>query len=212
MRRIVSIALAMLVAGCASAGARTPEAAIAALRRAESTRDPKAAYALLSPTARASVDYAAFEKRWTAATAASASPEKVAATPKTTLVATTHGATTIHDDGLVLRWAKIGRQWMVVWGLPPAPRSSTPAEAIRSFLAAATGTPGTEARALLAPELVDALAEDWSKRGAAIETALAKPGAIELSEDLTRAQLWYEPGRRIVLEQTQSGWRITRFD
>lgn len=202
------VAMLVVFAGCATAGARTPEAAIASLRRAESARDAKAAYALLSTDAKASVEFAAFEKRWTES--ATAAPD-AKASPKTT-TATTHAATTIHDDGIVLRWAWVGRQWMVVSGLPPSARSSTPAEAIRSFLAAGTGTPGAQARALLAPELVDALAEDWSKRAAAIEAALAKPGAIELSEDVTRAQLWYEPGRRIVLEQTESGWRITRFD
>lgn len=206
MIRLAGALVVIVVGGCASTGARTPDAAIAALQRAESTKDAKAAYALLAPHVRAELDAAAFQARWTKAADGASKRAK----PST--VATTHGATTLHDDGVVLRWAKMGRQWMVVSGLPPAPRATTPAEAIRSFLAAASGTPGAQARALMAPELVDALAEDWARRVAAVEAALAKPGAIELSEDVTRAQLWYEPGRRIVLEQTAAGWRITSFD
>ena len=65
-----------------------------------------------------------------------------------------------------------------------------------------------EIRALLADDLAARLDEDWEARAKAIEEALETPGALELSSDLKRAALHYEPQRTIVLEQTPQGWRI----
>jgi hypothetical protein len=64
----------------------------------------------------------------------------------------------------------------------------------------------------LAPELAESIRRDFAARAEAIDAALAKPGAIELSDDLRRAQLRYEPSRVITLEQTPQGWRITALE
>ena len=62
---------------------------------------------------------------------------------------------------------------------------------------------------MLSDGLVDAIDEDWSARVDAIELALEEPGGLELSADLRRAELRYEEGRAVSLEQTPDGWRIT---
>lgn len=208
---IFAVALAS-VAGCTPRGSRSPEAARDAYLDALRKDDPQAAYALLAPDVRARVDYPSFLARWKADGAERKATLEAAKAIDRSRVVAGHTATTVHDDGVVLRWAKLDDRWFVTGGLPPASRASTPAEAIRGFLAALAQGPLGHARSFLSAELADALREDWAARTEAIEAALARPGAVELSEDLRRAQLRYEPQRVIVLEQTPRGWAITRFE
>lgn len=210
---ILVLALALpSVAGCAPRGSRSPEAARDAYLDALRKDDPEAAYALLAPDVRARVDYASFLARWKADGAERKATLDAAKAIDRGRVVAGHTATTVHEDGVVLQWAELDDRWFVTGGLPPASRASTPAEAIRSFLGALGVGPLGNAQAFLSAELADALREDWAARTEAIEAALARPGAIELSEDLLRAQLRYEPQRVIVLEQTPRGWAITSIE
>jgi hypothetical protein len=212
MRRwVTAVALASLV-GCTPRGSRSPEAARDAYLEALRKDDPEAAYALLAPDVRARVDYSSFLARWKADVAERKATLEAAKAIDHGRIVAGHTATTVHADGVVLQWAKLDDRWYVTGGLPPASRASTPAEAIRSFLAALGGGPLGKAQSFLSPELADALREDWAARTEAIEAALTRPGAIELSEDLLRAQLRYEPQRVIVLEQTPRGWAITSLE
>ena len=68
------------------------------------------------------------------------------------------------------------------------------------------------AQRYLSDELATRMREDFAARVDAIEAALQVPGAIELSEDLSRAQLRYEPQRVLTLEQTPRGWTITGLE
>lgn len=211
--------LVLMLAACGPRGTRSIEATRDAYLDALKADDPKRAYDLLAPEVRAKVDYASFVARWKADAAerkatleqAKTTDDKRSNRDAPKHVAS-HTATTVHDGGVVLHWAKVGDDWLVTGGLPPAARATTPAEAIRGFLAALGRAPLGNAQRFLSPELADALREDWASRTEAIEAALAKPGAIELSEDLLRAQLRYEPQRVIVLEQTPQGWTITSVE
>lgn len=211
MRRALWLAIVVLGA-CGPRGTRSPEAARAAYLDALRKDDPVAAYALLAPDVRARVDYPSFLARWRDDVAERKQIVEGAAALDGSRVVAGHTATTVHEGGVVLRWAKLGKGWVVTGGLPPTARASTPAEAIRGFIAALGAAPLGAAQQFLSPELADALREDWADRARAIEAALAKPGAIELSDDLRRAQLRYEPGRVIVLEQTATGWAITNLE
>jgi len=209
------VAIAALVlslggsAGCRSKPTRSPErlrdAHVAALR----TDDPKAAYALLSPELRAAVSYAEFEARWKADAAEREAAIEAAESLDPAVATPIHGGTTVHPGGRVLRWTQVGDEVQVVEGLPGRPDTSTPAQTVRAFVAAVRRADLAQVRGLLGEGLGDAIDEDWSDRVDAIERALEEPGALDLSVDLRRAELRYETGRAVTLEQTPQGWRIT---
>lgn len=210
--RTLLVALALASLGCASRGPRTPEALRQAHVAALAGDDAKAAYELLAPEVQAKVDPEAFAARWRedaelrrkTVTSAKALPDAEHVSART--------ATTVHPGGMVLHWTRSGRTWRVVDGLPGSRHASTPAAAIRGLLAAIAGTDWGSARRYLSEDLAQAIREDASARAEAIEAALARPGAIELSDDGRRAQLRYEPARLMTLEQSPGGWRITDLE
>ncbi|MBX7078933.1 MAG: hypothetical protein K1X88_07075 [Nannocystaceae bacterium] len=215
MTRTWVLALCVLAA-CRGGGRElhSPAAVRAAYLDALAKDDPKAAYALLAPQLRRRVPYESFAARWRADAAERAAiVEAARASSKgRDRVAVARRATTVHEGGVVLHWAKIGKQWYVVDGLPGDPRASTPAEAIRGFLAAIARAELGGAQRYLSDELAGRMREDFAARVDAIEAALEVPGAIELSDDLSRAQLRYEPQRVLTLEQTPRGWTITGLE
>jgi len=203
------VAAVAAVAACGPRQARSParlrDAHVAALE----ANDPAAAYALLAPEVRAAVPYPEFEARWKADAAEHEAAIAAAESLDPNLVAPLHGGTTMHDGGRVLRWTQIDDELEVVDGLPGRPDTSTPAQAVRAFVAAVRKADLGEVRGLLGEGLLEAIDEDWTDRVEAIERALEEPGALDLSADLRRAELRYEAGRALTLEQTPSGWRIT---
>ena len=112
----------------------------------------------------------------------------------------------------MLKWIEAGGRYYVVEGLPGTPTTTTPAQTIRALIAAVRTTDMTRIRSLLGDELADAVDEDWQSRVEAMEAALDRPGSIELSSDLRRAELRYEQGRVLTLQQTPRGWRITALE
>lgn len=198
-----------LLPGCRHRQARSPtrlrDAHVAALK----ADDPHAAYALLSPDLRAATPYEDFEARWKADRAEHAAAISAAESLPAELAAPIHGGTTMHPGGRVLVWTEVGEELLVTDGLPGRPDTSTPASTVRAFIAAVRQADLGEIRSLLGDELVGAIDEDWSARVDAIELALEEPGGLELSADLRRAELRYEEGRAVSLEQTPHGWRIT---
>ncbi len=204
-----ALLLALGAVACAPRSTRSPEALRHALVASLASDDPRAAYEMLAPEVQAKIDYKAFAARWRedanlrrkTAAAAKALPDAERVSSRE--------ATTVHPGGIVLRWTRSGRTWRVIDGLPGTRHASTPAAAVRGFLAAVAGTNWGAAQRYLSDGLADTMREDWSERVDAIEAALARPGAIEVSDDGRRAQLRYEPGRRITLEQSPAGWRIT---
>ncbi|MBK9757288.1 MAG: hypothetical protein IPO88_28080 [Nannocystis sp.] len=203
------LALAFAVPGCRSAGsARSPEALRDAYAQALRRDDPDAAYALLSPELQAATPRAAFRARWQAQTAErTAAQAALAALPPAQRAAIAGGQTT--HGALVLTWAEVAGHYQIVAGLPGLPDSSTPAQAIRAFLAAVRGADLRDLEALVSDELAARLRDDWGRRAALIEALLDQPGAIEYSSDMQRAVLRYEPGRALTLEQSPAGWRLT---
>lgn len=200
--------------GCArgASNTRSPERLRDAWVEALQKDDPAAAYALLGPEMQAQVPYETFEARWRAQKAEHEAIAKAASKRPASLDAPVYGGTTVHDDGRVLRWAKAGDRYYVVDGLPGLPQTSTPAQTIRALIVAVRTTDFSAIRSLLGDELAKAIDEDWQARVEAMEAALDHPGAIELSPDLRRAELRYEPNRVLTLEQTTSGWRITGLE
>lgn len=211
-RSLAVIAIWAAVSGCKTRGPRSPEklreAHVAALQRG----DAKAAYALLAPEVQARVPYAEFAKRWER----DAAERKEAVTAAETLDATrrapVYEGTTVHAGGRVLRWTSVGDRYYVVDGLPGVPRTETPAQTVRSLLEAVRTTDLSRIRGLLSDELAAAIGDDWQARVEAIEAALERPGAIELSADLRQAELRYEPNRVLTMEQTPEGWTITGLE
>jgi hypothetical protein len=201
-----------MVPACKRATTPSPEKLREAQLSAMKADDPSAAYALLSPEVQARVPKAEFIARWKDMKAERAAIVRAAeAMPEAEATAAREG-TTVHDGGRVLSWTLVGDRYLVVEGLPGRPRTATPAEAIRSFLAAARATDLSRVRALFGEELATSLQEDFGARVDAIERALEDPGAIELSSDEQRAELRYEPDRAVRLVQTDAGWRITALE
>jgi hypothetical protein len=206
------IVVVLALAGCAASGPRSPEALRQAHLDALAKNDPKAAYELLAPEVRARVDYASFAARWKADAKERAATREAAKKLPSALREPIKGGTSVHEGGVVLGWTQIGGKWLVVSGLPGDRPAATPNDAIRGFITAARTTDLGGVTRYLSAELAESIRRDFSARVDAIEAALAKPGAIELSDDLRRAQLRYEPSRVITLEQTPQGWKITALE
>jgi hypothetical protein len=188
----------LLVLACSHGQARSPERLRDAHVAALAANDPAAAYALLAPDVRAAVPYEEFAARWKADAAEHEAAVAAAKRLDPALEAPLHGGTTVHAGGRVLQWTQVDDELQVVDGLPGRPDTSTPAQAVRAFIAAVRSADLAEVRGVLGEALVDA-----------IERALEEPGALDLSADLRRAELRYETGRVLTLEQTPEGWRIT---
>lgn len=196
-------------AGCARATHRSPEQLRDAHTAALQADDPAAAYALLSPELREATDYEEFAARWKADERERAAAIEGAQSLPPDLASPAYAGTTIHAGGRVLHWVAIDDRYLVVDGLPGRPDTSTPTQAIRAFISAVRQARLGAVEAVLAEGLVERIEEDWKARVDAIETALEEPGALQLSTDSARAELRYEAGRAITLEQTAEGWRIT---
>lgn len=212
MRRIAFALALVATMGCAKRGPRSPERVRDAYGEALAKDDPAAAYALLEPGLRAKIPYKEFEARWKQNKGErKAARDAVRKVPEGSKAAV-RGGTTVHSGGRVLTWTEAGGRYYVVDGLPGTASSATPAQAIRSLIAAVRTTDLSRVRALLGEDLATAIDEDWESRVEALQAALDRPGAIELSADMRRAELRYEAGRVLTLEQTPEGWRITKLE
>lgn len=205
-------ALIVVLVGCAAAcrpsgGARSPEALRDAYARALAADDPAAAYALLAPELQATTPREAFVARWKAQAAERGAARAALETLPPALKAPLRGGETVHDRA-VLTWAQVGGRYQIVAGLPGLPDLSTPAGAIRAFIAAVRGADLGALSALFTDDLSSRLRDDWNRRADLLEQLIAQPGAIEFTPGMERAILRYEPGRAITLEQTPQGWRI----
>lgn len=202
------IGLVLLGGACRTGGARSPEALRDAYTQALRRDDPDAAYALLSPELQAATSRAAFRARWRAQTAERKAALTALATLPAAHQAPVRGGQTVHGEH-VLAWAEVAGNYQIVGGLPGLPDTSTPAQAIRAFLAAVRRADLHTLEALVSDDLAGRLRDDWQRRATAIEALLDQPGALEFSSDMQRAVLRYEPGRALTLEQTTAGWRLT---
>ena len=206
LRLIAGLVLAC--GACRGGAARSPEALRDAYAVALRRDDPDAAYALLSPELQAATSRDAFRARWRAQAgerkAAVTALAKLSPAYQSPLV----GGQTVHGEH-VLVWAEVAGNYQIVGGLPGLPDTSTPAQAIRAFLAAIRSADFHPLEALASDDLASRLRDDWQRRATAIEALLAQPGALEFSSDMQRAVLRYEPGRALTLEQTTAGWRLT---
>lgn len=207
-RLLLPVVLALAPA-CASQKIRTPEALRDAYAGALRRDDPEAAYRLLAPEVQARISRDEFVRRWRESPGerevALADLEAVGDDQKAALL----GATTVHEGGAVLRWAEVAGAYAIVGGLPGLPDTSTPAQAIRAFIAAVRSADLDRLAGLLSEELRARMADDWQERVDLIEARLGEPGAVELSADGSAALLRYAPGRWLSLEPSASGWRIT---
>jgi hypothetical protein len=209
---LILVALLLAPAGCRQRSPRSPEQLRQRYAEALRQDDPQMAYALLAPEVQARVSPEEFARRWREEAKEHAHAlEQIDGLDEAHAAAVQQG-TTVHAGGRVLHWAKVGDHYFIVGGLPQLPDTSTPAQTIRSFLAAVRSADFTAFETLLATELLGKISEDWEARAAAIEKALEQPGAIEISADLARAELRYDAERAITLEQTEFGWRITALE
>lgn len=203
------LTLALVGSACRnSAGARSPEALRDAYAQALKRDDPDAAYALLSSELQARTPLSEFRARWRSQSGEHAEARKALANLPSAQRAPIAGGQTIHGDR-VITWAEVAGHYQIVSGLPGLPDTSTPAQAIRAFLAAIRGADLRGLEALVSDELATRVRDDWGRRAALIEARLEQPGAIEYSSDMQRAVLPYEPGRALTLEQSPTGWRLT---
>ncbi|MCR9160377.1 MAG: hypothetical protein ACE37F_18350 [Nannocystaceae bacterium] len=212
MRRVAVLVLPLVLFACKRTHYRSPEQLRDAYVETLSTPDAASAYAALSPEVQAEVPFEAFEARWNAnAAERKAQADAASAVPTEDRVGL-RGGTTAHDGGRVLTWVELGGHYYVTAGLPGAPQTTTPAQTVRALIAAVRESDFGGVRSLLGDTLAEALAEDWQARVDAIEDALDRPGSIELSSDLRQAELRYDTGKALTLEQTPSGWRITALE
>lgn len=204
-------ALLLVLAGTAACrtggGARSPEALRDAYARALAADDPAAAYALLSPELQAATPKDAFTARWKAQTGERAAARAGLESLPPALKPPIRGGETLHE-GAILAWAMAGARYQIVAGLPGLPDLSTPAGAIRAFIAAVRRADLGALSALLTDDLSSRLRDDWNRRVDLLEQLLTQPGAIEFTPAMERAILRYEPGKALTLEQTPQGWRI----
>lgn len=206
-RRALGLACLMIVA-CATRGPRSPEQLRGAYADALEKNDPRAAYALLDASVRSTLPFETFETRWNEnAKRHAASARAIRELPEDLQPALAEG-TTVHSDGRILHWAKSDGRYYVTDGLPGSVETTTPAQTVRALIAAVRRTDMSSIRQLLGEDLAARIGDDWTARAEAMEAALDRPGAIELTADLRRAELRYEPSRILTLEQTPAGWRV----
>ena len=209
-RVILSLMTVLALApACASRTIRSPEALRAAYADALKRDDPKAAYALLSPELQAKTSLEEFTARWSAEAAdhEAAAADLEALSPERS--APLLRGTTVHSDGTILSWSGSSGEYQITAGLPGIANISTPAQALRAFIAAIRSADLVALEAVLSEELRARINDEWEARADAIEERLAVPGAIELSADSQQALLRYDRGRSIALIQSPSGWQIT---
>lgn len=210
---MVSLLLVCLAApACKGRGPRSPEQLREEYAEALRNDDPTRAYALLAPQAQARISPEEFAARWK-----SGKKERKLALERLDALdddrrAAVHAGTTVHDGGRTLRWVRAGDRYLIVDGLPGLPDTTTPAQTIRAFISAVRRADLAGIDALLSKQLSESMREDWTARVEAIERALERPGAVELSPDLRRAELRYDGHRAVALEQTARGWRITALE
>jgi len=211
VRAALVFAGTLCLASCATRAPRTPERLYAAYMDALRRDDPSAAYALLSPELQATLPRAEFDARWKAQ-AAEHRAILAAREPNPPPIA--YRGTTVHEGGRILVWAAApgNKAFYVESGLPSQARLDTPAAAIRTFLAAIRQADRTLLLAVLHDDLRTALREDWESRVAAMEAALQRPGALEVSADRRRAELRYAQGRALRLEHGTAGWQVTGLE
>ena len=203
------ILLALLASACASRPLRSPEALREAYADALERDDPKAAYRHLSPELQATMSVDEFEQRWRAEAAGhEAAAAELEALPAERSAPLYRG-TTVHSDGSILSWRHSGDGYQVTDGLPGLADTSTPAQALRAFIAAVRSADFAALEALVSEDLRARISDEWGARADAIEERLAEPGAIELSADRQQALLRYDRGRSIALAQGRLGWQIT---
>lgn len=212
MKHLAASLLPLALLSCTRTQHRSPEQLRAAYVETLPTADAAAAYAMLSPELQADVPFAEFEARWTADAAERKERARGASAMSAEDGAGLRGGTTAHDGGRVLTWAELDGRYYVTSGLPGTPQTTTPAQTVRALIAAVRESDLDDVRSLLGDSLAEALAEDWQARVDAIEEALDRPGSIELSSDLRQAELRYNTGKALTLEQTPSGWRITALE
>ena len=205
--RPLAIALALAAPlACKPRAPRSPEALRDAYAAALRRDDADAAYALLAPELQATLSRDAFRQRWSEQRqAALADLEAVDDARRAAVL----GGTTVHRGGAVLRWAEVAGAYQVVGGLPGLPDASTPAQAVRAFIAAVRAADLDRLGALLSDDLRAHMENDWHDRALLIEARLAEPGGLELAADGESAILRYAPGRALVLVQGDAGWRIS---
>lgn len=207
LKRILGIACLALVA-CASRGPRSAEQLRDAYADALEANDPAAAYALLDASVQATLPFKEFEQRWNEnAKRHTESARAIRELPKELEPALAEG-TTVHTDGRVLHWTRSDGRYYVTAGLPGSVQTTTPAQTVRALIAAVRTTDMSNIRQLLGEDLAARIGDDWTARAEAMEAALERPGAIELTSNLRRAELRYEPSRILTLEQTPAGWRV----
>lgn len=212
MKRLAVLLLPLALFSCKRTQHRSPDQLREAYVEALPTGDAAAAYAMLSPEAQAEVPFAEFEARWTDDAAERKERASAASAMSAEDGVGLRGGTTAHDGGRVLTWAELDGHYYVTSGLPGTPQTTTPAQTVRALIAAVRESDFGGVRSLLGDSLAEALAEDWQARVDAIEEALDRPGSIELSADLRQAELRYDTGKALTLEQTPSGWRITALE
>lgn len=212
MRLAAVVVAAVMVAGCSRVQHRSPEQLRESYLETLPGNDAKAAYAMLTPEVQAEVPQDEFEARWNAEADERKRRSEDARTLSPEDAVGLRGGTTAHEGGKVLTWSELGGTYYVTSGLPGTPQSTTPAQTVHALIAAVREADLGGVRALLSETLSDALAEDWQARVDAIEEALDRPGSIELSPDLRQAELRYDTGKALTLEQTPQGWRITSLE
>lgn len=204
-------AVAML-ASCSKVQHRSPEQLRESYVEALPGSDAKAAYAMLTTEVQAQVPFEEFEARWKSEATERQSRAQVAAALSPQDAVGLRGGTTAHTGGKVLTWSELDGVYYVTSGLPGTPQSTTPAQTVHALIAAVREADLGGVRALLGDTLAEALSEDWQARVDAIEEALDRPGSIELSPDLRQAELRYDTGKALTLQQTPLGWRITALE
>src|SRR5688572_28365913 len=121
-RFALALALATLsgTIACERRTSRTPSDLREEYLAAWHANDPDRAYALLSPTVRADVPLEGFRERWTIDREALDTTD-VATPPPADETAIVYEGLTVHDQGIVLHWTKVGSEYRVVDGLPVVP-------------------------------------------------------------------------------------------
>jgi len=204
--------LLMGAAGCDARGLKHPEQLRSAYAEALVLEDPATAYALLAPEVQARVPREDFERRWRETAEIrlgwATATEQLTEAQRTPVF----GGITVHEGGHILTWTAGEDRYWVVDGLPGSPRTESPSQVIRAFVAALRATDWSPVEAVLSEGLAAGVREDLRSRVEAIEAALDQPDALELSPDALRAELHYDPGKALVLERSPRGWRITAFE
>ena len=212
-RRFAGLAAIFALAGaCRASATRSPEDLRRAYLEAVENDDPDTAYELLSDDVRSQVDRETFRSNWAARrTELEQTASSIRALDEDERQPVWYGET-LHPSGRRVNWVLVDGRYRVIDGLPGLADLSTPERTVAALITRLRATDHDELSGVITDDLAQRIDQRWRLVASQIETALADPRALEISEDGSRAVLLYGEGKHLVLRRIGPKWRVDELE